>query len=151
MGSALRYGYTALGDIVNLSSRIEGLTKEYGTHILLSEASYAQVEDPFLIFRELDLIRVKGKLQPVLLYELIAARGTPEGDAPGLEDRLERFAHGRACYRQRRWQDAQIVFEQILEHWPEDVPARRYLNRCKEYDAAEPEENWDGVYVMTHK
>src|SRR6266851_1486015 len=151
MGSALRYGYTALGDIVNLSSRIEGLNKEYATHILMSDTTYAAVEDPFLIFRELDLIRVKGKSQPVTLYELVAARGTPEGDAPDIEERLDIFAQGRSCYRERRWQDAEIVFEKLLERWPEDGPARIYLNRCNEYLVAGPEENWDGVYVMTHK
>ena len=151
MGSTLRYGYTALGDIVNLSSRIEGLNKEYATHILLSDTTYSAVEDPLLVFRELDLIRVKGKSQPVILYELVAARGTPEGDAPDLEQRLEFFSQGRACYRERRWQDAQIVFEKLLERWPDDGPARMYLNRCKEYFLAGPEENWDGVYVMTHK
>jgi adenylate cyclase len=151
MGSSLRYGYTALGDTVNLSSRLEGLNKEYGTHILLSDTTLAAVEDPLLIFRELDLIRVKGKLQPVTLYELVAVRGTPEGDAPDLEERLEMFAQGRACYRERRWQDAQIIFEKLVERWPEDGPARMYLNRCKEYLVAGPEEDWDGVYVMTHK
>jgi adenylate cyclase len=151
MGSTLRYGYTALGDIVNLSSRIEGLNREYATHILLSDSTYAAVEDPLLVFRELDLIRVKGKLQPVTLYELVATRGMPDGDEPDLEERLEFFAQGRACYRERRWQDAQIVFEKLLERWPEDGPARMYLNRCREYLVAGPEENWDGVYVMTHK
>ena len=151
MGSALRYGYTALGDTVNLSSRLEGLNKEYATHILLSETTYMAVEDPLLVFRELDLIRVKGKSQPVTLYELIAARGTAEGDAPDLEERLELFALGRACYRERRWQDAQIIFEKLCERWPEDGPAQMYLNRCKEYQVAGPDEDWDGVYVMTHK
>jgi adenylate cyclase len=151
MGSNLHKGYTALGDTVNLSSRLEGLNKEYATHILLSDATYAAVEDPLLVFRELDLIRVKGKLQPVTLYELVAARGTPEGDAPDLEQRLEFFAQGRACYRERRWLDAQFIFEKLLERWPEDGPARMYLNRCKEYLVAGPQENWDGVYVMTHK
>jgi len=151
MGSALRYGYTALGDTVNLSARLEGLNKEYGSHILLSETTYVEVEDPLLIFRELDLIRVKGKLQPVTLYELLGSRGTQEGDAPGLEDHLELFAVGRACYQKRRWQDAQIVFEQIVERWPDDGPARMYVNRCREYHVAGPEQDWDGVYVMTHK
>jgi adenylate cyclase len=136
---------------VNLSSRIEGLNKEYGTHILMSDATYAAVEDPFLIFREIDLIRVKGKLKPVTLYELVAARGTPEGDAPDIELRLDLFAQGRACYRERRWQDAQIIFERLLERWPDDGPAHMYLSRCKEYLLSGPEENWDGVYVMTHK
>ncbi len=136
---------------MNLSSRLEGLNKEYATHILLSETTYMAVEDPLLVFRELDLIRVKGKLQPVTLYELIAARGTPEGDAPDLEERLELFALGRACYRERRWQDAQIIFEKVCERWPEDGPARMYLNRCKEYQVAGPDADWDGVYVMTHK
>jgi adenylate cyclase len=151
MGSALRYGYTALGDTVNISARIEGLNREYSTHILVSDATYAVVEDPLLVFRELDLIRVKGKLKPITLYELIAARGTPESDTPDLEEHLEFFAQGRACYRERRWQDAQIIFEKLLERWPDDGPARMYLNRCKEYSIAGPEENWDGVYVMTHK
>src|ERR1700688_773289 len=151
MGSALRYGYTALGDTVNLAARLEGLNKEYGSHILFSETTYTAVEDPFLVFRELDLIRVKGKLQPVTLYELVAARGTPAGDVPDLEERLEQFALGRTFYRERHWQDAQIVFEKLLERWPEDGPAHMYLNRCREYLVAGPEASWDGVYVMTHK
>src|SRR5258708_2550586 len=71
MGSALRYGYTALGDTVNLSSRLEGLNKEYGTHILVNESTHAAVKDDGFLFRELDIIRVKGKLQPAMLYELV--------------------------------------------------------------------------------
>jgi len=81
MGSALRYGYTALGYSKSIC-RLEGLNKEYGSHILLSETTYSEVEDPLLIFRELDLIRVKGKLQPVTLYELLGSRGTQEAMRP---------------------------------------------------------------------
>ena len=151
MGSVLRYGYTALGDTVNLSARLEGLNKDYGTHILLSETTFAEVNAPQFIFRELDLIRVKGKLQPIKLYELLGLREVLERDSPDIAERLDLFAQGRACYRERRWQDARILFERLLERWPEDGPARTYLNRCQDYFVAGPEENWDGVYVMTHK
>src|SRR5205814_6931662 len=71
MGSSLRYGYTALGDTVNLSSRLEGLNKDYGTHIIVNESTYNAVKDTNFVFRELDLIRVKGKHQPVTIYELV--------------------------------------------------------------------------------
>jgi adenylate cyclase len=81
----------------------------------------------------------------------MGTRGTPEGDAPGLEEHLERFAMGRAFYQKRCWQEAQEVFDQVVNRWPEDGPARMYANRCREYLVAGPEENWDGVYVMTHK
>jgi Adenylate and Guanylate cyclase catalytic domain len=74
MGSALRYGYTALGNTVNLSSRLEGLNKDYGTHIIVNETTYAATREAKFVYRELDLIRVKGKTQPVMIYELIGRR-----------------------------------------------------------------------------
>jgi len=149
MGSELRYGYTAMGDAVNLASRLEGLNKEYRTHILASETTYAAVRNAGFVFRELDLIRVKGKLQPVTIYELVAAQdGTAASD---LAERLAMFARGRACYQRRQWREAQMIFQPLLERWPDDGPARTFWKRCQEYLFEEPEPNWDGVFVMTHK
>jgi adenylate cyclase len=148
MGSSLRYGYTALGDSVNLSSRLEGLNKDYGTHILVNETTYLSAKNAGFIFRELDLIRVKGKLQPVVIYELVARAATA---TPDLRDRLDRFAAARALYNHRDWSGAQSAFQSILDQWPDDGPARAYWKRCQEYLFDEPPATWDGVFTMTHK
>jgi adenylate cyclase len=153
MGSALRYGYTALGDTVNLSSRLEGLNKDYGTHILVNETTYAAVKDQGFLFRELDLIRVKGKFQPVILYELIGREGEASvyGNTEELRTRVDLFVQGRDLYRKRQWEPAQKTFQDILNKWPDDGPSRTYWKRCQEYLFEEPPSGWDGVFTMTHK
>jgi adenylate cyclase len=148
MGSSLRYGYTALGDSVNLSSRLEGLNKDYGTHILVNETTYLAARNSGFVFRELDLIRVKGKLQPVVIYELVACSSALTAEMQTL---LDRFGEARELYRQRRWLEAQTAFQSILDQWPNDGPARAYWKRCQEYLFDEPSTNWDGVFSMTHK
>jgi adenylate cyclase len=153
MGSALRYGYTALGDTVNLSSRLEGLNKDYGTHIIVNETTYAATREANFVYRELDLIRVKGKTQPVMIYELIGRAGEENlyGSCADVELRLDQFARGRTLYRARRWEEAQSVFQIIIDKWPNDGPARTYWKRCQEYLFDEPPSGWDGVFTMTHK
>jgi len=153
MGSALRYGYTALGDAVNLSSRLEDLNKEYGTHILVNESTYSAVKDAGFFFRELDIIRVKGKLQPVTIYELLGKTSELQQEPAfvELQQRWASFAEARLLYHQRRWAPAQQAFQSILDRWPDDGPSRTYWKRCQEYLFDEPPASWDGVFTMTHK
>lgn len=147
MGSSLRYGYTALGDAVNLSARLEGLNKEYGTRILASEFTRAEVTDEDIVFRELDLIRVKGKLQPVTVFEILGGDVVKNGG----REMVALFAKGRQAYTQRAWAEARDHFEKVLERWPQDEPSRIFAARCSEYLFAAPPADWDGVYVLTHK
>jgi len=153
MGSALRYGYTALGDTVNLSSRLEGLNKDYGTHIIVNETTYAATREASLVYRELDVIRVKGKAHPVTIYELIGREGEASvyGSAAELQQRLDRFTQGQKLYRARQWQEAQLVFQAVLDKWTDDGPSRLYWKRCQDYLFDEPPIGWDGVFTMTHK
>src|SRR5579862_371348 len=147
MGSALRYGYTAMGDNVNLASRLEGLNKEYGTTILISESTCMDIADPRMIIREIDFIRVVGKSVPVTIFEILSEQAA-SNDGKSL---VEVFARGQKAYKQRDWRAAGQAFEQILDRWPDDGPARIFLRRCEEYLSEEPEADWDGVYVMKHK
>jgi adenylate cyclase len=147
MGSQLRFAYTAMGDSVNLSSRLEGLNKEFRTHILVGPATFDASKDAGFLFRELDLIRVQGKFKPVTIYELVGF----QEDTPLHTERLAEFARARACYLHRNWLEAQQIFQSILERWPDDGPARTYWKRCQDYLFEDPTESWDGVFVMTHK
>jgi adenylate cyclase len=147
MGSSLRYGYTAMGDAVNLSARLEGLNKEYGTRILASESTRNQVRNERIVFRELDLIRVKGKLQPVTIYEILPNDLVNNGG----RELAALFEKGRDAYKARDWRAAKLSFEEALERWPSDGPSKVFLARCEEYLVEGPSSDWDGVYVMTHK
>ena len=150
MGSSLRYGYTAMGDSVNLASRLEGLNKEYGTRIIISESTRAALENDRILLRELDLIQVKGKQLPVTIYEVLTADIATEAGKEYVE-LIELFGRGREAYKQRHWSIAKRIFDDLLRRWPNDGPSRVFLARSEEYLAQEPAADWDGVYVMKHK
>jgi adenylate cyclase len=146
MGSERRLAWTVMGDPVNLASRLEGLNKEYHTGIIVSEGTWQQVRSQF-VCRELDYTRVKGKLQPVSLYELLAFAS----EAPRYADLLARFEAALAAYRRREWDAAIESFEALLARYPDDGPSHELLKRAHEYRREGPAANWDGVYVMKTK
>jgi adenylate cyclase len=148
IGSRYRFSYGALGDHVNLGSRLEGLNKMYGTEILLGENTARMVERSFLL-RELDMVRVVGRKQPVRIYELAGKSGDslPEERKQSLKD----FAAGLDAYRRQSWEDALDLFEHSLGVWPGDGPSRIMAERCRIYCEAPPPADWDGVFVHTSK
>jgi adenylate cyclase len=146
MGSARRLSYTVIGDNVNLGSRLEGLNKMYGSHIIASEAT-VQAARGALVARELDLVRVKGKRLPVRIYEILGMADERERWAPLLEN----SDAGLVAYREQRWDEAMLAFAAVLGNYPEDGPAQLYMERCRDMVAAPPESDWDGVTIMETK
>jgi adenylate cyclase len=146
MGSDIVRSYTVMGDGVNLGSRLEGLNKEYGSRILISEFTYEDVSKDFTC-REIDWVRVKGKLQPIKIYELIC-EGAPSAAQATM---LQLFAEGYQLYRDARFTEAVAAFKKAVAENPDDPVAVTYLERCEELSANPPPAPWDGVFTMKTK
>ncbi|WP_455288977.1 CHASE2 domain-containing protein [Cupriavidus necator] len=146
MGSAVRKAYTVMGDEVNLGARLEGVTKHYGVPIVIGELTQRQTEH--IVYRELDYVRVKGRLKQIAIYEPVGEAATVQ---PQLLAEIDSWHEALRCYRARNWQTAETLLRQLLVTRPNSRLYTLFLDRLDQLRLLPQEAAWDGVYEFDTK
>jgi len=148
IGAKKRMDYTIIGDGVNLAARLESACKQYAAKILISEFTQKKLRGTYRM-REIDLVVVKGKTQPVAVFEVLDYH--TEQTFPNLMDVVSHFRDGIAKYRRGEFDLAIKAFEQALGFNPQDTLSQIYIDRCELLQQHPPEGVWDGVWRMEGK
>lgn len=147
MGTERKMDYTIMGNAVNLAARLEGVNKQYGSWILLSDDTYKETGDLFTV-RRFDKVRVVGINTPVQLWELVDFKADLSPDTQKL---LDRFEEAHSIFDSRDWKKARSMFKAIEADYPDDGPSKSYIKKCETFIAKPPAANWDGVFSLTEK